>query len=213
MLFVLMLPNKEQLREESDEWCLYMFIAAIVNFLTGFLQKFLFGIVGENITLSVRSALYQSILKKNLGWFDLKENSASVLTSVLASDVQVLNGASTEGVAVIIESLFAVVCGIVIGFSYSWKVSLVALGCVPFMILGGYINAKFQGGMSEIEESSYKDANLIAGDAISNYRTVASFAHDEVIVNQYDRYLEPSSKKEIKKAHLIGMAYGFSQFV
>jgi ABC-type multidrug transport system fused ATPase/permease subunit len=79
--------------------------------------------------------------------------------------------------------VFALVCGIAIGFSYSWKVSLVCLGCTPFMMLGGFINAKFQGGLSNIDEASNKDANLLAGDAIANYRTVASFAHDEVIIN------------------------------
>ena len=61
----------------------------------------------------------------------------------MASDVQTLNGASTEGAAVMMESLFALCCGIAIGFSFDWKLSLVALGCVPFMMLGGSVNAKF----------------------------------------------------------------------
>ena len=81
------------------------------------------------------------------------------------------------------------------------------------MILGGFINAKFQGGMSNIDEASHKDANLLAGDAIANYRTVASFAHDEVIINKFDSYLDGPSRKERRAAHFIGLAYGFSQFV
>ena len=72
-----------------------------------------------------------------------------------------------------IESTFALCCGIVIGFCYSWKVSLIALGCAPFMVLGGFINAKFNSqGMSNVNEATYKNANLLAGDAIANYRTL-----------------------------------------
>jgi ATP-binding cassette subfamily B (MDR/TAP) protein 1 len=82
--------------------------------------------------LNVRHKLYQSITKKAIGWFDLRENAAGVLTSVLASEAQVLNGASTEGVAVIVESTFALICGIVLGFNFSWRLSLVALACTPF---------------------------------------------------------------------------------
>jgi ABC-type bacteriocin/lantibiotic exporter with double-glycine peptidase domain len=41
------------------------------------------------------------------------------------------------------ESFFALVVGIVLGFIFSWKVALVALGATPFMMLGGSINAKF----------------------------------------------------------------------
>ena len=33
--------------------------------------------------------------------------------------------------------------------------------------------------MSEASDVAYKEANLLAGDAINNYRTVASFAHEE----------------------------------
>ena len=101
----------------------------------------------------------------------------------------------------------------VLGFSFSWRVSLVALGCTPFMMLGGSINAKFQAGMSSFDEDAYKDANLLAGDAINNYRTVASFGHDYLIVKQYHSYVEIPEKGNLKKAHCIGFWFGFSQFV
>ena len=146
----------------------------------------MFGIIGENITINIRDKLYGALIRKNIGWFDNRENAPGVLNSVLASDVQALNGASTEGSAVIMESTFAMIVGIVIGFCFNWKISLVALGCVPFMIAGGAINSKFQSGYSEIDEDAYKDANLLAGDSILNYRTVASLGHDNMIVSEYD---------------------------
>lgn len=185
-----MILDKATMRSECDKWCLAMFICCIVSLCTTFTQKFAFGIVGENITLNIRQKLYGSLLRKNMGWFDARENAPGVLTSVLASDVQTLNGASTEGLAVICESFFALVCGIILGFVFSWKLSLVALGCMPFMVIGGSINAKFQGGMSSFDEESYKDANLLAGDAIINYRTVASFGHDNIIVQEYENYID-----------------------
>jgi ABC-type multidrug transport system fused ATPase/permease subunit len=77
-------PNK--IREDSDFWCLWMLIAAIVAFITGFTQKFGFGIVGENITMNVRHALYQAIVKKDIGWFDRRDNAPGILTSTLASE-------------------------------------------------------------------------------------------------------------------------------
>lgn len=84
-----------------------------------------------------------------------------------------------------IESMFAMICGIVIGFIYSWRLSLVALGCTPFMALGGYINAKFQSGLSSVDEDDYKTANLLAGDAIINFKTVASFAYYDIVVRDF----------------------------
>ena len=68
------------------------------------------------------------------------------------------------------------------------------------MVLGGAINTKFQTGYSDIDESAYKDANLLAADSILNYRTVASFGHDYLIIKQYDTLVEGPIKNSIKKA-------------
>lgn len=52
--------------------------------------------MGENVTLGVRELLYKNILMKNIGWFDLRENSTGVLSSAMASDTAVINGVSSE---------------------------------------------------------------------------------------------------------------------
>lgn len=57
-LFVFMLTNSDQIREEANKWCLLMFIVAISSFIATFSSKFSFGIVGENVTLKMRASLY-----------------------------------------------------------------------------------------------------------------------------------------------------------
>ena len=49
----------------------------------------------------------------------------------------------------------------------------------------GYMNAKFQKGFSVDSEDELKLADLLAGDAILNYKTVASFAHEDKLVKDY----------------------------
>ena len=63
-----------------------MFIVSLASFINVFFVKFLFGIVGENLTLRMRHALYEAFLKKHIGWFDKRENAPRVLSSVLASE-------------------------------------------------------------------------------------------------------------------------------
>ena len=41
---------------------------------------------------------------------------------------------------------------------------------------------------------------MLAGDSILNYRTVASFGHDYLIINEYDKLIEGPMKTSIKKA-------------
>jgi len=54
---------------------------------------------------------------------------------------------------------------------------------------------------------------MLAGDAILNYRTVASFAHEERIVERFKKLLEAPVKKSVGQHNLAGLAFGFSQFM
>lgn len=205
-------PEK-QWESDSEKWIIYMALAACVTFVFGFCQKAFFGLIGENITLAMRSSLYRAFLTKHIGWFDDRENAPGILTSALANDTSVLNGVSTEGIAVIMEAGFAILVGIIIGFSFNWKIACVSLACTPFMAIGGAINAKFQTGMAADSAENFKDANLLVGDTITNYRTVASFANNGLILDRYQDYLLVPYQKGLKSSHQIGVTFGFSQFV
>ena len=85
------------------------------------------------------------------------------------------------------------------------------MACVPFMMLGAFMLAKFQSGMTETEEN--KEANLLAGDTIINYRTVASFGNEEQIVQDYAKMLDKPLKNSIRRNNILGFIFGFSQFV
>jgi ATP-binding cassette subfamily B (MDR/TAP) protein 1 len=63
-----------------------MLIFSICAFLTGFGQKFSFGVIGENVTKNIRISLYKSIVTKHLGWLDVRDNAPGILTTTLSSD-------------------------------------------------------------------------------------------------------------------------------
>jgi ABC-type multidrug transport system fused ATPase/permease subunit len=147
MLFSLMNPNKIVMWEGAVKWCTYMVICAATSFVTGVFQKLMFGIVGENLTKNIRSTLYLSLVKKDIGWFDYADNAPGVLTNLLATDVQLINGASTEGLGSQLEAFFSLIIGIGIGFIFSWKVALVCFGMMPVLVIGAMINGKMQTGV------------------------------------------------------------------
>jgi ATP-binding cassette subfamily B (MDR/TAP) protein 1 len=93
--------------------------------------------------MAMRERLYRGFLTKHIGWFDNRDNAPGILTSALANDTSVLNGASTESIAVMTEATFAILIGLIIGFIYDWKIALVSMVCTPFFAIGAGINAKF----------------------------------------------------------------------
>lgn len=134
----------EHIKEESHKWCAWIAALAGLGFVASFINKYMFALLGENITKDIRVALYTAILKKNIGWYDHSENSPGVLTACMAEESGLLNGVCTESMATMCEALFAVTAGIGVGFYFSWKVALVCVCCVPLMGIGTALGAKFQ---------------------------------------------------------------------
>lgn len=51
-----------------------------------------------------------------------------------------------------------------------------------------------------MDDESYKEANLLAGDSILNYRTVQSFGHYDKIIQKYDDMIDAPVRASVKKA-------------
>ena len=100
------------------------------------------------------------------------------MTSGLAEDASLINGVATESIGPQVEGLFAMGTGVIIGFIFNWKMALIAMGLAPFMAVGNALAMKFQAGAGEVNEEELKQAQLLCGDAIVNYKTVQSFANE-----------------------------------
>lgn len=98
--------------------------------------------MGENLTFSVRKLLFQGILYKQIAWFDNKNRAPGILSSVLSEDITLLNGLSSELIAIILETVLCFIIGAILSLIYSWRVGLVCLGVSPFVLLGGIMMAK-----------------------------------------------------------------------
>ena len=106
--------------EITAKWVVFYGILGAVTGLAIFINKSSFTTMGENVTHGVRTDLYRGILKKHTGWFDLPVNGVSVLTSAMAADTMLINGAATESLAPQIEAVFSLFGGIIVGFYFCW---------------------------------------------------------------------------------------------
>ena len=85
--------------------------------------------------------------------------------------------------------------GVAIGFYFCWQEALVCLAVSPILAIGEAMGVEFMNGLTEEQNSLSKEANLLCGDAIINYRTVQSFGHEELFVQKYKELLTPGHEK------------------
>ena len=61
-----------------------------------------------------------------------------------------------------------------------------ALGLIPFIVIGGAVDMYFQTGFKEKSEDAYKDSSSLIMEALINIRTVTSFGYDNVVTRKYN---------------------------
>ena len=59
---------------------------------------------------------------------------------------------------------------------------------------------------------AYMKANMVAGEAVSNIRTVAAFSAEERVMKLFDREIQKLQKKSFIRGQIAGFGFGFSQF-
>jgi ABC-type transport system involved in Fe-S cluster assembly fused permease/ATPase subunit len=60
-------------------------------------------------------------------------------------------------------------------------------------------------GPKDKDSSDGRAADELVSDAITNYKTVASFGHDDILIQEFERLLRKRVADEVKNGKLVGL--------
>ncbi|XP_017777587.1 PREDICTED: multidrug resistance protein 1B-like isoform X2 [Nicrophorus vespilloides] len=198
-------------RTEGNKFSMYFAIIGVVTGIAAFFQWYLFGISGEKLTLRVRSKLFETMLKQEIGWYDRKDNGTGALCTKLSADASGVQGASGQTIGTIVNSLSSL--GLAIGFSFyfEWRLTLVNLCFVPLIFMAIYFEQKLVNNDTGGSRDAVEKSSKIAVEAISNIRTVASLGCEKIFHTQFLEVLGPHYRKARRGTHLRGIILGMSR--
>nr|XP_045615136.1 ATP-dependent translocase ABCB1-like [Procambarus clarkii] len=184
-----------------------------VSYYLFFLQIYMFSLSGEKLTSRLRKLSFAAMLKQEMAWFDEERNSVGALCSRLSADASAVQGATGSRVGTIAQSISTLGIGASLALYYDWRLGLVSLPFVPFVLLAMYLQSKILTGQSVTESKDLDDAGKIAIEAITNIRTVASLHLEQRFAERYTQALTSSHLQALKKSHVRGGTFGFAQAV
>ena len=172
-----------------------------------------FGFIGSKIAYKLRDKLYVHILKMNVGWFDLPDNLPSTLNNILSESTEKINDVIKMMAGTMIQSISALLIALILSLSFSWRISLVILGCIPILCFSAFMETKFSVGFAAESEELYRSSMQILSESVKNFRTVASFSGEDRVLKMYSESLNKPLAQSQRSAIVIGFLFGFSQML
>uniref|UniRef100_A0A8C2I860 ATP-binding cassette, sub-family B (MDR/TAP), member 11a n=1 Tax=Cyprinus carpio TaxID=7962 RepID=A0A8C2I860_CYPCA len=207
------IQDLDEQRRQINGICILFVSIGVMSFFSQFLQGYSFAKSGELLTRRLRKVGFQAMLKQEIGWFDNPFNSPGALTTRLATDASMVQGATGSQIGMIVNSLTNIGASFIIAYYFSWKLSLVVTCFLPLIGLSGVFQAKMLTGFANEDKNALEAAGQVSSEALSNIRTIAGLAKEKHFVSQYEEKLQAPYKRAKQKAHVYGICFAFAQCV
>ncbi|EDV36373.1 uncharacterized protein Dana_GF11993 [Drosophila ananassae] len=203
--------NREAIIEDSIAFGVGSLVGSVAMFLLITVAIDLSNRIALNQINRIRKLFLEAMLRQDIAWYDT--SSGSNFASKMTEDLDKLKEGIGEKVVILIFLCMTFVIGIVSAFVYGWKLTLVVLSCVPFIIAATSVVAKFQGSLAEKELKAYSDAANVAEEVFSGIRTVFAFSGQEKENARYGKLLIPAEKTGRKKGLYSGLGNAISWLI
>ncbi|NWU07746.1 ABCBB protein, partial [Cephalopterus ornatus] len=159
----------------------------------------------------IRKAYFRKIMRMDIGWFDC--TSVGELNTRISDDVNKINEAIADQVAIFIQRITTFVGGFLLGFVSGWKLTLVIIAVSPLLGIGAAVYGLAVAKLTGRELKAYAKAGAVADEVLSSIRTVAAFGGEKKEVERYDKNLVFAQHWGIRKGIIMGLFTGYMWFI
>jgi ATP-binding cassette subfamily B protein len=166
---------------------MFFYMLGVLFLHTGlqFSTSYLAGYLGQTVIKDIRVQLYTKIINLKLSFFDHTPIGRLVTRTV--SDIETLNDVFSEGLASIAGDLLQLVLIVGVMFYTDWRLTLVILATVPFMIFSTYVFKEYIKKSFNEVRLAVANLNSFVQEHISGMMVVQLFHAEERELKKFDR--------------------------
>ncbi|XP_065435277.1 ATP-dependent translocase ABCB1-like [Chrysemys picta bellii] len=121
-------------------------------------------------TARIRQKFFFTILHQEMAWFDTSQ--IGMLNTRLTEDINTIQEGIGDKFCIFVQFFATFLTGIVIGFVYGWKLTLVMLSVTPLLSAAAAVGSVFLASFTTKELTAYARAGAVAEEILTAIRTV-----------------------------------------
>ncbi|XP_040297722.1 ATP-binding cassette sub-family B member 10, mitochondrial [Bufo bufo] len=162
---------------------------------------------GQRIVRRLRSSLFSSLLRQEVGFFD--QTRTGELINRLSSDTLLIGRSVTENLSDGLRALAQASVGVGMMFFVSPQLAMFVLSIVPPLAIVAVIYGRYLRKVSKLTQDSLAEASQLSEERIGNIRTVRAFGKEMLEMKKYDGkvdfVLDLAYKEAFARAGFFGL--------
>ena len=165
----------------------------------------------ENFVKSLRDALYRHIQRLPYAWH--VRHSTGEIIQRCTSDVEVVRNFVTNQLLEVFRIIFLVAFSLVVMFSMNWKMTLIAVGFLPVILLySGFFYSKIAKRFLTADEAE-GELSATVQENLTGVRVVRAFGREKFEVERFDKKNERFASLWIRLGRLLSAYWGIGDFI
>ncbi|NXI23338.1 MDR1 protein, partial [Sterrhoptilus dennistouni] len=179
-------------------------------FILSMIQVWTFLVTAARQTARIRQKFFFAVLHQEMAWFDTTQ--IGTLNTRLTDDINTIHEGIGDKISIFLQFFSTFVSGLIVGFIYGWKLTLVVMSVSPLLAASAAIWSSLLASLTAKELSAYAKAGAVAEEILSAIRTVVAFNGQQKALEKYDANLEMAKRVGMKKTIITDTCLGLSQF-
>ena len=197
-------PSMDKITQVAN-WFIYLFI---IQAVFSFLRIALYVKVTENMTFSLRTSLFKSVINQNMDFHS--KNRVGDLLSRFSSDISQIQDTFTTNIAMFIRQILVMIGGVFLIFKTSPQLAVYMLATVPIIIVVALIFGKFIRKISREVQDLTAQNNIIVEESITGIINVKAYTNELFEHTRYIKNAFTLQKESVIRGYWRG---AFSSFI
>jgi ATP-binding cassette subfamily B protein len=181
-----------------------VFVATIIAiYVFQAASTYLTALLGQQFMRDLRIRLFGHYQKLSMSFFD-RENSGR-LVSRMTADMNALTDMLNNGFLVVIQSVLLLTGTIIILFTLSWQLSLVALAIVPPLVAGTLVFRIYSERAYESVRDRIADVLVHMQESFAGIRVVKAFGREEPNMQRFGAINEDNFEANVRTVRISAM--------
>ncbi|OOF35199.1 ABC transporter transmembrane domain-containing protein [Salinivibrio costicola] len=172
----------------------FILLITVLIAIGTFFRFYLVSSVGERVSADIRQAVFDHVIDLHPSYFET--HGSGEIMSRITTDTSLLQNIIGSSFSMAMRSALLCVGAIIMLFATNIKLTLIVLASVPFILVPILIYGRRVRALSRQSQDSMADVGSYAGEAITNIKTVQSFAVED--------HAKAAFGQEVERAYHIG---------